>query len=83
MARTDRPWWYRASPYVGALGGVLTGAFVQTVGVAPNYGLLTDLYLGRSIETLFATQPLLGYALFVGGGATLGWIFRALERRYD
>lgn len=70
--------WFRPSPLFGLLGGLMLAGFTH-LGVSPDPvtdGVVWFLLTRVANERLFATAPLVGYALFATVGLVFGWVSR-------
>lgn len=84
MNGTEWRIWYRSSPWLGGLGGLLLAAYVHLFGQVPErkWHLGNWLLRESNVAALFDASPLLGYVAFVGFGIVSGWVFRRFEERY-
>jgi hypothetical protein len=84
MNRTEWRRWFRSSPWIGGLGGLLLAAYVHVFGHVPERKLHLGDWLLRELHVaaLFDASPLLGYVTLVTLGVVSGWLFRRFEDRY-
>lgn len=71
------PVWYRASPWLGIIGGLLLGVVVQ-LGLDTRSTWWLDAV---GITALFDIFAPLGYLALALVGFVVGWASRAVQRR--
>lgn len=71
--------WFRSSPYIGVLGGLLVAGSARLQGAYPDVEML-DVTL--SARPLFEVSPVLGYGSLALLGGLLGLLARAFEDRF-
>ena len=70
-------WWYRSSPWIGLVGGLLVASTYQ-LGLQDA----TPWFDRAVMRPLFAVSPVVAYVVLAAVGFGLGWIERWIEDRY-